>query len=81
MLQRPYVISIIIFFLLLIPPYFQNIENNAPVIFYFFEMSLLQVYWMFLFFGMVLGVLILLAIQSYIQEIKNAEIKNKFELK
>lgn len=81
MLQKPHVISIIIFFLLLIPPYFQNIENDGPVFFYFFELSLLQMYWMFLFFGMILGVLVLLAIQAYIQEIKNAEIKNKFELK
>jgi hypothetical protein len=60
-------------------PYFQNMAMNPPILFFFLNKGFLNLYLPILFLGMIEGILILLAVQNFINSTKQKEPK-KFDL-
>ncbi len=78
-MKNRFLIGAIVLFLLLMIPYFQNIQINPPVAFFFVTKGFVWLYLPILFFGMIEWALILLAIQNFINSTKQKE-PTKFNL-
>lgn len=78
-MKNRFLIGAVLLFIFLMIPYFQNIQMNPPVIFFFMNKGFVGLYLPILFLWMIEWALILLAVQNFINNTKQKAPK-KFDL-